>query len=229
LNFLIIQDAFYETVQLPAYHKVAAAWYEANEGSSYYALAHHWANAREPATAIQYYEKAADQHNSNFATIEAVYLYHKELDLIDSDEDLAEKFVSHKAHVYTSLGLGYLHLDELAECFKYLCAALEYYGRPLPQGLSLQTSLLRQKFVHIIHRFKRHTSDGSYDIRPADELCNIYTTLTKFFLYSGSNTAASYTCLAATNISENLHFKSQMSKNYSYLGSLRLIEGKKLR
>ena len=220
-----------ESAQLPSQHKIAAMWYEANESSSHYALAHHWTLAGEPATAILYYEKAADQHKEDFATTEAVHLYHKELELIDSNELLQQQFVSHKSHVYTSLGLGYLHLDELGECFKYLCTALEYFGVPLPHGgVSLHASLMKQTFIHTLHKlFRRKSGDGSYAIRPADELCDIYTTLTKFFLHAGNITEARYTCLAATNISENLHFVSQMSKNYSYLGSLRLTEGKTLR
>ena len=136
-------------------HRAVAEWYEARpvgqDAASPALLAHHWEHAEQPARAIDYLERAADQAVRSYANREAVGFLERAVALAGS-AGLAVA-PARRAQWEFLLGEAHINLTEYRDGAAHHRRSLELLGYRVPRGRgAVSMDVVRQLGAHLGRR-----------------------------------------------------------------------------
>ncbi len=225
----IVQDVAYGALlfaQRRQLHRAVAEWYERHRAHELAPLApllaHHWDRAGEPARAIPYLERAAEQAVQSFANREARSFLERAKELAAANAVPLD--AQRRAQWEFWLGEAAIHLSEYNVAGTHLRTALALLGYPLSSGtVGMTAGIWRELAAQILHRLRPARFVGA---APPGERAALATAAlaTKRFAEAGwfNNEQVSpvYATLRCTNLAERGADGAGMIDGYATLAIL---------
>ncbi|NTU62293.1 MAG: AAA family ATPase [Chloroflexi bacterium] len=200
-------------------HRAVAEWYErtfAEDLTPHYPLlAYHWNQAEDAPKAVEYMEKSGEQAMRSGASLEAISLFNRALELAEAQPDRYD--LIRRAYWERQIGEAYLSIGNVSEADRHFLLSLKHLDRPMPAStagmmLGITTQMTRQ-FLHRLWpvRFIGRSRNRHVD----SELSRIYVTIAQIAYYQNDKIALLYDALHNLNLSEGLGPSSELARAYA--------------
>ncbi len=200
-------------------HRAVAEWYErafAEDLAPHYPLlAYHWNQAEDAPQAIEYMEKAGEQAMRSGASLEAISLFNRALELAEAQPDRYD--LIRRAYWERQIGEAYLGIGNVPEAYRYFALAMKHLSRPLPASkagtaLGITGALARQ----VVHRLWPARFIGRSRQRHVDfEVSHIYLIVAQIAYYQNDTITLLHHTLSNLNVAEGLGPSFELAAAYS--------------
>ena len=200
-------------------HRAVAEWYErtfAEDLTPHYPLlAYHWNQAEDAPKAVEYMERAGEQAMRSGASLEAISLFNRALELAEAQPDRYD--LIRRAYWERQIGEAYLGIGNVPEAYRYFLLAMKHLSRPLPTSkaglaLGITSALARQ----IVHRLWPARFIGRSRQRRVDfEVSHIYLIVAQIAYYQNDKITLLHHTLSNLNVAEGLGPSFELAAAYS--------------
>jgi class 3 adenylate cyclase len=200
-------------------HRAVGEWYErafAEDLAPHYPLlAYHWNQAEDAPKAIEYMEKAGEQAMRSGASLEAISLFNRVLELAEAQPDRYD--LIRRAYWERQIGEAYLGIGNVPEAQRYFVLAMKHLARPLPASpagtaLGIASALARQ----VVHRLWPARFIGRSRQRQVDfEISHIYLIVAQIAYYHNDKLTLLHHTLSNLNVAEGLGPSFELAAAYS--------------